>query len=60
MIGTVAADSSADALTSPAHTDGEKDGRRCVEFISTKESAKTHWPLAYVTYRNAVADRLGN
>jgi len=28
-------------------------------FTSTKEAANARWPLAYVTFRHNVADRLG-
>jgi len=29
------------------------------KFTSSKDTAKSRWPLAYTTFRHAVADRFG-
>jgi len=44
--------------------DGAREStlKTCVaaeKFISTKETAKSRWPLAYATFRHNVADQLG-
>ena len=38
------------AVKSPACTE---------KFVSTRETAKSRWPFAYVKFRHSVADQLG-
>ena len=67
MISSVAVAQSSGTMSSPmsslpvATVEKEGAARKKCEFTSmAKIPASANWPLAYVTFRHKVADKLGN